>query len=299
MAEGELPGVELGRTERRIGRVGLGAMPLSLAGRPPAEVGRRVVRRAVELGVDLIDTADVYCVDDGDVGHNERLIRDALAELGLRAASGPVLVATKGGLTRPGGAWERDARPERLREACERSRQALGVERVDVYQLHAPDPRVPLERSVEALARLRSEGAVAEVGLSNVDLGQLERALEIVPIVSVQNRFNPWDRGDEANGLLAACRELRITYIAYSPVGGGRRVKLLRGHEPLRRLGRRVGASPEELVLAWLLSRSPAMVVIPGASRPASIESSVRAGRLQLTAEDLSAVEATFDSLPP
>jgi aryl-alcohol dehydrogenase-like predicted oxidoreductase len=210
-----------------------------------------------------------------------------------------VLVATKGGLTRPEGRWESDARPESLREAALRSRDALGVERIALYQLHAPDRNVPFRSSVEALAALRADGVIDAVGLSNVDLGQLRAAEEIVEVTSVQNRYNPWDRSSEASGLLRYCDENQVTFIPYSPLGGARRVKLLQADQLVRRLAAERDATPAELVLAWSLSKSKTLVPIPSARREESIESSVRAARLELGPERISALEKAFDSLPP
>ena len=164
---------ELGRTGRKISRIGLGGMWFSIEGRPDREQSKQVIRRAVDLGVTFIDTADVYCLDDDDLNHNERLVAETLTEIGDGEG---VLVATKGGLTRPGGRWERDGRPERLREAALRSRDALGIETIALYQLHAPDPRVPFESSVEELAALQRDRIVGAVGLSNVDLDEVRAA---------------------------------------------------------------------------------------------------------------------------
>jgi aryl-alcohol dehydrogenase-like predicted oxidoreductase len=288
--------VELGRTGRTISRIGLGGMWLSIEGRPDREQAKRVIRRAVELGVTFIDTADVYCLDENDLHHNERLIAEALEEIG---ATERVLVATKGGLTRPEGGWENDARPESLREAALRSRDALGAERIALYQLHAPDRKVPLAASVEALAALRADGVIEAVGLSNVDLGQLHAAEEIVEVTSVQNRYNPWDRSSEESGLLRYCDENRVTFIPYSPLGGARRVKLLQANELVRRMAAERDATPAELVLAWSLSKSRTLVPIPSARREGSIESSVRAVGIELGPERVSALEKAFDSLPP
>ncbi len=289
------PVVELGRTGRRIARVGLGAMPLSLAGRPDREQAKAVVRKAVELGVDFIDTADVYCTSDADLGHNERLIAEALREVG---GADRVVVATKGGRTRPGGRWEIDGRPEHLRAACERSLRALGRDCIDLYQLHTPDPAVPFAESVGALADLLATGWIAAVGLSNVTLAQLDTARTIVPITSVQNHFHPWDLGWAKGGMLERCDRWGITFLPYSPLGGARRVRSLLAAPALRDLGARLGASPAELTLAWMLTRTPSLVVIPGASRMASVESSVRAGTLGLDAETADAVERAFRRLP-
>lgn len=288
--------VQLGRTGRRITRIGLGAMPLSIQGRPDRAQAMAVIRRAVELGVNFIDTADVYCLDDGDIGHNERLIAETLDDLGARDE---VTVATKGGMVRPAGRWERDGRPEHLRRACEHSLRMLGTDRIDLYQLHAPDPRVPFADSVGEIARLYAEGMVAAVGLSNVTLFQLQAALAIVPVTSVQNRYNPWDRSSELEGLIRFCDQNSITFFPYSPVGGGRRVQLLRESEELREIGtRHGGATPEELVLAWILGAAPSLVAIPGASREASIESSVRAESLRLDDRTRRELEDAFRALP-
>jgi aryl-alcohol dehydrogenase-like predicted oxidoreductase len=288
--------VELGRTGRDVGRMGLGAMPLSIQGRPDdRRTAIRVVRRAAELGVTLIDTADVYCLDNTDIGHNERLIREALDESRLTIGlDGDVVVATKGGLVRPHGGWERDASPAQLRAACERSLDALGVESIDLYQLHAPDPEVPFEDSVGELARLKEDGKIRAVGLSNVDLDEIRSAQAIVEIAAVQNRYSPWDRTPEKEGILAYCDANGITFLPYSPVGGSRRVPALRKSEELHRIGAAVGATPEELVLAWILARNDSLVPIPGASRLESIESSVRAEGLELDTATLAEVERAF-----
>jgi aryl-alcohol dehydrogenase-like predicted oxidoreductase len=288
--------VQMGRTGRRVTRIGLGGMPLSIPGRPDREDAKQVVRRAVELGVNFIDTADVYCMDESDIGHNERLIAETLDELGV---GDEVLVATKGGLVRPEGRWERDGRPEQLRRACEHSLRMLDADRIGLYQLHAPDPKVPFADSVGEMARLYDEGKVAAVGLSNVSLMQLQAALAIVPVTSVQNRYNPWDRSAELEGLIRYCDLNSITFLPYSPVGGRRRVPLLRESDELRIIGQRHGgASPEELVLAWMLSVSPSLVPIPGAKRVESIESSVRAESLRLDDRTRRELEEAFRALP-
>jgi aryl-alcohol dehydrogenase-like predicted oxidoreductase len=264
-------------------------MHLSLQERPPQPASLGVVRAALDAGVRLIDTADVYCLDDSDLGHNERLVADA-----LRGWSGPrdeALVATKGGLTRPGGRWERNGRPEHLRRACERSLRALGVERIALYQLHAPDPEVPFEESMGALADLRREAKIRWVGLSNVSVAQIRAAEAIVPIASVQNRLNPFFREALGEGVVRYCEERGIGFLAYSPVGGGRLNRKLPEHPVLRPMAARLGVSAHALVLAWVLSKSPAVVVIPSARTVEHALDSVRAGELELSAEDLAAID--------
>jgi aryl-alcohol dehydrogenase-like predicted oxidoreductase len=264
-------------------------MHLSLEGRPPAADAVRVLHAAFGAGVTLVDTADVYCLDQHDIGHNERLIAAA-----LRSWDGPrdrVLVATKGGIVRPEGRWEPDARPAQLRAACERSLAALGVERIDLYQLHAPDPKVPFEESVGTLAELRREGKVRWVGLSNVSVEQIERARGIVPVQSVQNRLNPYFREALAGGVVAHCAATGIGFLAYSPVGGGRLNRKLPSHPVLQPMAARLGVSAHALVLAWVLSRSPAVIAIPSARTVAHALDSVTAAELQLQAEDLAAID--------
>jgi aryl-alcohol dehydrogenase-like predicted oxidoreductase len=279
----------LGAGAPAVPPVGYGGMHLSLQERPPEGESLRVIRAALDAGVRLIDTADVYCLDDSDIGHNERLVAEA-----LRGWSGPrddVLVATKGGLTRPGGHWESDGRPEHLRAACERSLRALGIERIALYQLHAPDPAVPFEESVGALADLRREGKVRWVGLSNVSVPQIRAAEAMVPIAAVQNRLNPFFREALAEGVVRYCEERGIGFLAYSPTGGGRLNRKLPEHPELRPMAQRLGVSAHALVLAWVLARSPAVVVIPSARRLAHALDSVRAGELELSGEDLAAID--------
>lgn len=189
----------LGSSGLAVGAVGMGCMYLSIQDRPTEEAAVRTLLAAMDAGISLLDTADVYCHDQRDIGHNERLVARALRE----RKSAAVTVATKGGLERPNGAWTRNGRPGHLRRACEASLAALGVDRIDVYQLHAPDPSVPFADSVGELARLRAEGKIAHVGLSNVTVSEIEEARRIVPVVSVQNRWNPGDRAPETDGVLA------------------------------------------------------------------------------------------------
>lgn len=286
--------VELGRTGRSISRIGLGGVALSFPGRPERSGAIGVVRRALDLGVTFIDTADAYCMHAGDVGHNERLVREALEEAGV---TGQVVVATKGGVERVGAENRMNGRPSYLRRACERSLRALGVESLDVYYLHGPAPGVPVEESVGALARLLEEGKVRAVGVCNVGLEQVRVAAGITTITAVQAQFNPWDRSPESSGLIRYCHDNGITFVPHTPVGGARRVGMLRQDEALHTLGGRHGASPEELVLAWALHKSPTLVPIPGASREASVESSVRAAGIALDDTVVRELEDAFTRL--
>lgn len=280
---------KLGAGAPSVPAVGYGGMYLSLESRPPARQSLEVIRAALDAGARLIDTADVYCLDDSDIGHNERLVAEGLH--GWSGDRDAVLVATKGGLTRPGGRWERDGRPEHLRAACERSLRALGVERIGLYQLHAPDSQVPFEESVGGLADLRREGKIRWVGLSNVSVAQIRAAEAIVPVASVQNRLNPFFRESLEDGVVRYCAQQGIGFLAYSPTGGGRLNQRLPEHPVLRPMADRLGVSSHALVLAWVLAQSPAVIVIPSARRVAHALDSVGAGALELTREDLAALD--------
>jgi aryl-alcohol dehydrogenase-like predicted oxidoreductase len=278
----------IGRTGQRVFPIGLGAMPLSLSGRPDEQAAIAVIHAALDAGVTLIDTADSYCANEKDYGHNERLIAKALKGHpgGKRA-----WVATKGGYTRPGGGWVVDARPERLRTCCEASLRALGVEAIWLYQLHHPDGRVPFAESVGAMARLQQQGKVQHVGLSNVCAAQLAEAQRLVRVETVQNECNPLTPDDFRNGVVAACAQQGVTYIAYSPVGGfwGHRQQAKTG--VLRTIGKAHGVSPYQVALAWLLAAAPHVVPIPGASKVASIRDSAQAVSLTLTAEEMGQID--------
>ena len=238
-------------------------MPLSIAGRPDEKQAIRVIHAALDAGMTLVDTADVYCLDDDDIGHNERLIAKALASWPGDRDS--VIVATKGGMMRPGGRWERDGRPKRVKTACERSLKALRVEQITLYQFHAPDPAVPLADSLGAIAELQQEGKVRWAGLSNVSVAEIEEARRIVDVQTVQNRLNSFFGESPHDGVVKYCQDNGIGYLAYSPVGGGRLNKKLTGHPALQPIARAQGASPHAVVLAWVLAHAPNVIAIPGA----------------------------------
>jgi aryl-alcohol dehydrogenase-like predicted oxidoreductase len=263
-------------------------MPLSLKGRPSESDAIRVIHAALDAGMTLIDTADVYCIDNSELGHNERLIGRALREWsGDRSA---VVVATKGGLDRPGGDWVTRAGPEQLKEACERSLKSLGVETIALYQLHAPDPDVPYAYSVGALADLQAEGKIQHVGLSNVGVAEIEQARRIVNVVSVQNRFNPFDGEGALAGTMRHCHEEGLAYLAYSPVGGQRGHARMRDDRVLGEIADKRGVSPYQVTLAWMLALTPMMIPIPGASRIESATSSAAAAEVALSDEEMSAI---------
>jgi aryl-alcohol dehydrogenase-like predicted oxidoreductase len=260
-------------------------MHLSIQGRPPHEQALRVLHASLDAGVTFIDTADVYALDDDDIGHNERLIAEA-----LRTWQGPrerILVGTKGGMRRPGGRWVSDGRPAHLRRAFEQSLAALGAERIDLYQLHTPDPAVPFAESIGVLSDLRQEGKVRWVGLSNVTVAQIREAERIVPITTVQNRLNPFFREALLDGVLEYCSRQGIGFLAYSPTGGGRLNLKLPQHPVLQQLSARLGASPHAIVIAWVLALGPNVIPIPGARTEAHARDSAKAAELDLSESDV------------
>jgi aryl-alcohol dehydrogenase-like predicted oxidoreductase len=260
--------------ELTVNRLGFGAMRLTgegIWGPPRDRTGAiAVLRRAVELGVNFIDTADSY-------GPNvsEEFIAEALAPY-----PNDLVVATKGGWNRPGpNQWTHDASPAHLREAVQGSLKRLRLDRIDVYQLHVPDPVVPLDASIETLANMQSEGKIRLVGLSNVTVEHIERARKIVPIVSVQNRYSFADR--EWDNVVDHCERNGIAFIPWFPLGAGTVAGRL-----LERIAKARHAKPIQVALAWLLNRSPAMLPIPGTSSIAHLEENVQVASLRLSEEE-------------
>lgn len=275
---------EIGHTGVKVYPIGLGAMPLSISGRPSEENALEVIKASLDNGVTFIDTANVYCLDDNDIGHNEKLIAKALKKL---SPSENIIVATKGGLIRPDGRWETKGTPTFLKQSAEKSLQSLGVEQIFLYQLHAPDSDVPFAESVEALKELKDEGKIKHVGLSNVSVEQLKEAIEIVDIQSVQNRCGAFCQRDLKNGLVRFCEDNNITYIPYSPVGGGSRHQNFMTHEVLKNLSNKYETSPYCVVLAWLLGHGEKIIPIPGASKIHSATDSPKAIQISLTKDDM------------
>lgn len=265
-----------------VNRMGFGAMRVTgdmIWGEPkdPAEA-KRVLRRTLDLGVNFIDTADAYGPEV-----SERLIAQA-----LHPYPRDLVIATKGGLTRPSAAeWVPDGRPEHLRAACEGSLKRLKLERIDVYQLHRPDPKVPLEDSIGELARLQKEGKIRHVGVSNFDVEQLGAARRIVPIVSVQNRYNVTDRASE--DVLDVCTREGIAFIPWAPIARGSSEKL-ESAQALEALAQKRGVTVFQAAIAWLLAKSPMMLPIPGTSSVAHLEENIAAARLKLSSDDLSGI---------
>jgi pyridoxine 4-dehydrogenase len=268
--------------ELEVRRLGFGAMRITGDGiwGPPEDHDAAIdtLRRAVELGINLIDTADSY-------GPNvsEELIAEA-----LHPYPEDLVIATKGGLTRTGpGQWPRDGRPEHLRDACEGSLQRLRVDRIDLYQLHSPDPKVPWEESVGTLKELQDEGKIRLIGVSNVSTAELEIAREIVSVVSVQNRFNLEDRPSE--DVLERCEELGLGFIPWFPLAAG---SLAGPGGPLDEIAEAHDATGAQIALAWLLARSEVMLPIPGTSSVEHLEQNIAATAIKLSEDELARLDA-------
>jgi pyridoxine 4-dehydrogenase len=264
-----------------VSRLGFGAM--RLLGRdawgPPKDraASHKVLRRAVELGVNFFDTAESYGPHT-----DETLIAEA-----LHPYPRGLVIGTKCGLLRPSSArWDPDGRPEKLRRDLEGSLKRLKLARIDLYQFHAPDPKVPFEESVGAIADFRKEGKVRHVGLSNVSVKQLEQARKIVPIVSVQNKYNIGERSSE--DVLQACEKLGIAFLPWYPLGDG---SALRSSKVVN-LARKTKATPAQVAIAWLLAKSPVMLPIPGTGSVAHLEENLAAADLDLAAEDVKSLSA-------
>jgi aryl-alcohol dehydrogenase-like predicted oxidoreductase len=265
-----------------VHRMGFGAMRITGEGvwGPPADPdeAKRVLRLAVELGVDFIDTADAYGPEV-----SERLIAEA-----LHPYPDNLVIATKGGLTRSGpGEWNPDGRPEHLRSALEGSLRRLRLERIDLYQLHRPDPDVPLEESLGALVESRDAGKIRHIGVSNVDVEQLDVARRVADVVSVQNRYNLRDR--DAEPVLEACERHGLAFLPWYPLAAG---PLADGDGVLARIAREHGVSTARVALAWLLRRSPVMLPIPGTSSIEHLEDDLAAASLELGDRDFEALDA-------
>ena len=261
--------------ELRVTRLGFGAMRITGNGvwGEPADRAEaiRVLRRAVELGVNFIDTADSY-----GPGVSEEIIAEA-----LHPYPANLVITTKGGYARPGpNQWVEDGRPEHLRAACEASLRRLRLERIDLYQLHRIDPKVPAEDQLGTLRHLRAHGKIKDIGLSEVSVKQIQHARTIVPIVSVQNRYSLFDRGSE--DVLEYCEKEKLGFIPWYPLAAGR---LSSSESPIGRIAARWKATASQIALAWLLARSPVMLPIPGTSKVKHLEENVAAAELKIDAD--------------
>ncbi|CAN5188789.1 aldo/keto reductase [soil metagenome] len=279
---------------RRIGDVavssiGLGAMPLSLPGRPDRDRAIETIHAALDAGVTLIDTADAYTTDADGQGHNELLVAEA-----LRGRTEEVLVATKGGLLfRDGGPWDRNGTPAHLKKAARESRARLGVDAIGLYQFHRPDPSVPYEESIGALRELLDEGVIRLAGISNATVTQIALADHVLGgrLVSVQNQFSPAYRS--SLGELDYCVAHEIAFLPWSPLGGiGRGSDVFDEGSAFSEVAAELGVSPQRVALAWELSLGHCVIPIPGASRPETITDSAGAAELTLSSEQLARLSA-------
>ena len=260
-----------------VNRLGFGAMRITgegVWGAPPdRDRAKAALRRAVQLDVTFIDTADSYGPEV-----SEELIAEALYPY-----PDDLVIATKGGQVRPGpGRWEPDGRPEVLRQACEGSLTRLRLDRIDLYQFHRPDPRVPVAESVGALAELKEEGKIRHVGVSNFSEEQLREAERITPVVSVQNRYNVTDRSSEQ--LVDLCEQEALVFLPWAPLVGTDDVI------PIQTAARQHGVSPRQVAIAWLLSRSPQILPIPGSGSPEHVEENILAASIELDPEEANAI---------
>jgi aryl-alcohol dehydrogenase-like predicted oxidoreductase len=281
----------LDKTNIETYAIGLGAMPLSLDGRPDEEQALSVIEAFVQGGGNFIDSANVYCVSGSDVGHNEKLIAKALSKLD---DAKNIIVATKGGLRRPKGDWTVDASPAWLRQSCEKSLIDLNTDSIFLYQLHSPDPDIPLTDSVGELSRLMDEGKIQHIGLSNVNIEHIQLALSITHIMSVQNRCNLFERTSFKNGVIKFCEQNDMTFIAHSPVGGHFQHTQRADNILLKKLAEKYHASTYQIMIAWLLHKSPSILPIPGASKTSSIKDSLQAINVDLSKEDMQLLEANI-----
>lgn len=284
----------------RVSAVGLGCMPMSF----PEAVDRReqslaTIHRALDLGITLLDTSNIYAPTWEEVGHNERLVAEALRTYRGVAEVSEVVVTTKGGLTRgEGETWGRDSSPDGLRAACEASLRALEVDVIELYQHHRHDPLLTWTEQLHALQALVDSGLVRRIGLSNVTRDELDLALDVLGgpvdggVVSVQNEWSPRFRGQ--GEVLTRCTEVGVAFLPWSPLGGSTQAHDIGDrYVEFTRVGREAGATPQEVILAWLLSASPVIIPIPGATRPATIDSIVRSLGVVLTTDQRALLNAT------
>lgn len=275
-----------------VSAVGLGEMPLSIEGRPDEAQAMATVHASLDAGVTIIDTADAYCLNAAEHGHGERLVARALATYG--GDTSQVLVATKGGHLRPGdGSWQVNGRPEYIKQACEASLKALGVEAIGLYQFHRPDPSVPYADSVGAVAELLDEGKIRLAGISNATVAQIDEAQRVLDgrLASVQNEFSLRFRSSEDE--LRHCEELGIAFIPWSPLGGiGNADQIEHDHPAVAELARDKGVTPQQLTLAWMIAKGQRVIPIPGSSRPETARASAAAADVQLTADEVARIDA-------
>ncbi len=291
--------VHLGSTGLEIFPIGLGTMRLSTRGRPDDYVAHAVFREALEAGVNFIDTANAYCIDSSEEGHNERLIRESLK---IFAGTRPIYIATKGGAKRDGGDWQYYPHPMELRRACEKSLKDLEVDRIDLYQLHAPDASVRFEDSIGELAVLRDAEKVRHIGLCNVTLEQVKLAVALAPIQTVQNEFHPLNKRDLSNGLIQYCAEQGLSYIAHTPLGGDTYSPMNpwkqngAAYMELNEIAEAHDLSPQVIMLSWIRSKGDHILAIPGTRTASHIFDCCLGASVKLTPEETATIDAFPDT---
>jgi aryl-alcohol dehydrogenase-like predicted oxidoreductase len=281
---------KLGKNPIKINPIGLGSMYLAIQGRPSEARAIQIIRKSIDAGIELIDTADAYCLDEKDMGYCERLIAKALKNW---QGTKPI-IASKGGVTRFKGNWGQNGDPKYLKAACEASLKALNVDCIDLYQLHAPDRDVPFLDSMAAFAELRKAGKIKFVGLSNVSVEQIKEAQKIVEITSIQNLCNPYNVEPFKTGLIEYCEQEGLTFFPYSPMGGSSQKHLTPKHPILLKIAKEYQITPYQVILAWLLAKSPIIIPIPGASRLRSVLDSAAAMKIELSNDDLVDLDNSF-----
>lgn len=274
--------------------IGLGAMPLSIPGRPSENEAIRVIRTFIDTGGNFIDTANIYGLDDTDRGHNEKLIQQAITQAGKQDQ---IIVATKGGASRPQGGWAfSEGHPTQLRKACEQSLKHLKTSSHSLYYLHGCDPAIPFEDSLGELIMLKSEGKIQHIGIANVNLEQIKKANQLTEISAVQNRCNPFCKEDFSNGVIDFCQKNKMIYVPYCLLGGWADHAALAQHEAFKILLSKHQQPSYSICLSWLLAKADHIIPIPGMDKVDHVSANFSATQLNLSADDIKAID-TFPNL--
>lgn len=284
----------LGRTSLKISSMAYGNMFLSLGGRPNENESIKLIQAALDQNINLLDTADVYCLNETDIGYGERLINSIIKDY---YGTLPFIVATKGGMERPEGKWKANGRPDHLKRACESSLKALGVDCIDIYQLHQVDDKVPFEESVGCLKELKESGKIRAIGLSNVSLNQIQRACRITDIISIQNQCNLYDPIDFHEGVIDFCEQENITYLAYSPLCSKKYHHLIQNSPIVLKTADKYAANPFQIAIAWLLNKSSAIVPILGTTKLPNLLENLASEQILLKKEDILQLDEVYKTL--
>lgn len=277
--------------------VGFGAMPLSLPGRPTEKRAIETLHTFLDLGGNLIDTADVYGIDGSDIGHNEKLIHSAIRNM----KRSDMIISTKGGATRPNGGWSfiGGGHPAHIRQACEASLLNLKIEQHTLYYLHGVDPAVPIEESLGTIIDLKNEGKIINIGIANVNLADIHTASRLTPIFAVQNRLNPFCKGDLNNGVMNHCKEHKIYYIAYCPLGGFADHVKLNKSVLFKSLCQKYKLSSYIISLVWILSKGKHVIPIPGMHQADHVKENLNAVHIDIDPADLAKLDQFPDLYHP